>query len=37
MKTLILLLIIPYADKDKIIESVLRFEMIIDMMKTIKL
>jgi len=29
--------LIPYADKDKIIESVLRFEMIIDMMKTIKL
>jgi len=29
--------LIPYADKDKIIESILRFEMIIDMMKTIKL
>jgi len=29
--------LIPYADKDKIIESVLRFEMIIDIMKTIKL
>jgi len=29
--------LIPYADKDKIIESILRFEMIADMMKTIKL
>jgi len=28
--------LIPYADKDKIIESILRFEMIIDMMKKIK-
>jgi len=28
--------LIPYADKDKIIESILRFEMIADMMKTIK-
>lgn len=28
--------IIPYADKAKIIESILRFEGIIDMMKTIK-
>jgi len=29
--------LIPYADKDKIIESILRFEMIIALMKTIKL
>lgn len=29
--------IIPYADKAKIIESILRFEGIIDMMKTVKL
>jgi len=28
--------LIPYADKNKIIESIIRFEVIIDMMKSVK-
>ena len=28
--------LIPYADKQKIIESIIRFEVIIDMMKSVK-